>query len=64
MLVDQPCIHHWLIQPARGPTSEGTCKFCREVREFQNIIGTQPWGIRDNRAEAYPVATQAKAEYE
>lgn len=32
------CCHHWLIEPATGPVSKGVCKFCGEVREFQNIL--------------------------
>jgi len=30
------CAHHWLIEPAKGPTSIGACKLCGEVREFSN----------------------------
>jgi hypothetical protein len=30
------CAHHWLIEPAKGPTSVGVCKLCGEVREFSN----------------------------
>lgn len=32
------CSHHWLIEPALGPTSEGICKFCGEKRTFLNIV--------------------------
>jgi hypothetical protein len=32
------CCHHWIIQPAVGPISEGTCQKCGEVREFKNSI--------------------------
>jgi hypothetical protein len=31
-------VHHWLIQPANGPTSKGKCQGCGETREFQNTI--------------------------
>ena len=32
------CCHHWIIQPAVGPVSEGTCQKCGEVKEFKNSI--------------------------
>jgi hypothetical protein len=32
------CCHHWIIQPALGPISEGMCQKCGEVREFKNSI--------------------------
>ncbi len=32
------CCHHWNIQPAVGPVSEGMCQNCGEVREFKNSI--------------------------
>jgi hypothetical protein len=28
--------HHWMIAKQDGPSSEGVCKACGEVREFQN----------------------------
>ena len=40
----QTCAHHWMIQPADGPTSLGMCRFCREVRKFKNSIRwNNPW---------------------
>ena len=32
------CRHHWLIDPANGPTSRGVCKICGEVKMFDNIL--------------------------
>ncbi len=32
------CCHHWIIQPAVGPVSEGSCQNCGEVKEFKNSI--------------------------
>lgn len=32
------CRHHWIIGPALGPTSEGTCKLCGARRIFLNIV--------------------------
>jgi len=34
------CIHHWLIEPANGPISNGTCKTCKEQKSFTN---TEPY---------------------
>ena len=34
----ETCCHHWLIQPADGPVSEGVCLLCDETREFKNSI--------------------------
>lgn len=30
------CTHHWRIEEASGPTSEGYCLNCGETREFNN----------------------------
>ncbi len=30
------CLHHWLIEGARGATSRGTCKYCGAERLFYN----------------------------
>jgi hypothetical protein len=32
----QACAHHWLIEPANGPQSLGTCRRCGRQREFFN----------------------------
>jgi hypothetical protein len=34
----QTCPHHWLIEPAIGPTSQGVCKLCGSVKIFMNIV--------------------------
>ena len=33
-----PCIHKWLIEPAKGPQSEGICARCEERRMFRNSL--------------------------
>ena len=33
-----PCAHHWVIEPANGPVSQGECQVCGEVRGFKNFI--------------------------
>lgn len=38
------CRHHWLIQPANGPISEGVCQVCGENREFKNSVEASTWG--------------------
>lgn len=32
------CRHHWMIETANGPTSTGTCRNCREIKEFANSV--------------------------
>ena len=32
------CIHHWLIEPATGPISQGVCKYCGKRKNFFNIL--------------------------
>ncbi len=32
------CLHHWVIETAQGPKSEGTCQICGEVKKFLNTI--------------------------
>jgi hypothetical protein len=32
------CRHHWIIEPALGPTSQGKCKLCGEVKTFLNVV--------------------------
>ena len=32
------CSHHWIIEPALGPTSTGICKLCGEKKIFMNVI--------------------------
>ncbi len=38
------CCHHWSIQPATGPVSQGVCRLCGEVREFKNYVEAATWG--------------------
>lgn len=35
------CRHHWLIEPANGPTSRGRCRRCRAECEFSNSHGDE-----------------------
>ena len=38
------CRHHWVIQPADGPVSNGSCQICGESREFKNYVESATWG--------------------
>ena len=38
------CRHHWVIQPATGPLSQGVCQVCGEERDFQNYVESASWG--------------------
>lgn len=38
------CRHHWVIQPADGPVSNGSCRICGETREFKNYVESASWG--------------------
>jgi hypothetical protein len=32
------CIHHWIIDPATGPTSPGVCLKCGKSKTFSNHL--------------------------
>ena len=38
------CRHHWVIQAADGPVSNGSCRVCGETREFKNYVESASWG--------------------
>ena len=38
------CRHHWVIQPATGPFSQGICQACGAVRDFKNYVEGAAWG--------------------
>ena len=50
------CRHHWVIQPASGPVSQGVCQACGEVRDFQNYVESASWGATrlGNRSRGRP----------
>ena len=37
-MTTETCSHHWLIEPADGPTSNGSCQRCGETKEFTNSL--------------------------
>lgn len=61
------CCHHWSIQPATGPVSQGVCKNCGELREFKNYVEAATWGdsrlsnranTDDSQASVKPVSNK------
>lgn len=34
------CDHHWVIETPNGPTANGVCKYCGEIKEFYNYDPT------------------------
>jgi hypothetical protein len=34
----QKCRHHWKVDMAAGPTSQGTCILCGAQKEFRNYL--------------------------
>ncbi len=52
------CQHFWVIQPAMGPESSGTCRLCGETREFKNYVEGASWGDSRlaNRTDARKLA--------
>ena len=53
------CCHHWVIQPADGPVSNGLCQVCGETREFKNYVESATWG--DSRTTAKGASAAAAA---
>ena len=52
------CRHHWLIQAADGPISNGVCRICGETREFKNYVETATWGDTRLMSTPAPVSQQ------
>ena len=52
------CQHFWVIQPATGPESSGTCRACGETRAFKNYVEGAAWGDARlaNRTDALKLA--------
>ncbi len=54
------CRHHWVIQPADGPVSNGACQICGESREFKNYVESATWG--DSRIASKNTSASATVE--
>ena len=52
-MTTETCVHHWILQTPNGPTSEGTCKRCHQVRSFLNYVEASAYtsnhGFHQNR---------------
>ena len=47
------CCHHWVIESPSGPTSDGKCRDCGEMREFKNSIQIMSWeSVSKNKRKA------------
>lgn len=53
------CRHHWVIQPATGPVSQGSCQVCGQTKEFKNYVEASTWG--DDRGAGRPRRGHAPA---
>ncbi len=42
-IAEVQCIHYWIIESPKGPTSRGVCKYCGAVREFKNYMPYPTW---------------------
>jgi hypothetical protein len=41
--IHKSCVHHWIIEPANGPFSDGACKRCGATRDFRNSLESLVW---------------------
>lgn len=44
------CAHYWMLEPANGPCSAGTCTRCGVTREFRNSTESVMWERSEDRA--------------
>jgi hypothetical protein len=65
----ETCVHQWVIEPPNGPTSQGKCRLCGDVRAFRNSLDITYWDTqrhgagaarRKPAAGAAPVAAPAR----
>jgi hypothetical protein len=49
--LEELCKHFWVIESPNGPTSNGECRNCGEVREFKNSIQITSWESDGNHAQ-------------
>ena len=54
------CRHHWVIQPADGPVSNGSGQGCGESRAFKNYVESATWG--DSRISGKGTSANSIAE--
>ncbi len=51
------CLHHWVIETADGPISEGVCQKCAEVKTFANYVQQNTWS---NQGDPTTSASQVR----
>ena len=51
------CLHHWVIETADGPTSEGICRKYAEVKTFANYVAQNTWS---NQGDPTTSASQVR----
>lgn len=42
---EDSCIHYWLIGSPTGPISQGKCRNCGILKEFNNFFEGSAWGV-------------------
>ncbi len=57
----QGCAHHWVIQPAMGPSSQGVCQICGESKDFQNYVEAASWGDSRHAGRSSEASKEAMA---
>ena len=46
-MIDTECIHHWIVESPNGPISEGVCKKCDQIKQFNNSENIKKRGRRN-----------------
>ena len=42
-MLNEECVHHWVLAQPNGPTSSGVCKHCGITEEFRNSMPGSGW---------------------
>jgi hypothetical protein len=50
---DPECNHHWVIDSAEGPKSQGRCKLCGTEKSFLNLYEDVREQAEKRKAEAH-----------
>ena len=56
------CVHHWAIEEANGPTSEGRCVKCGAVKEFHNATPENLFWVNQAGEAVSPTANRKRAD--
>ena len=63
-VVKNECRHYWIIEGAKGPVSQGVCKFCGAKKEFHNSFPGSDYKGRDTRVFELPDLLETEADSE